>query len=192
MRQDPDIIMVGEIRDSETAATAVDAALTGHLVFSTLHTNNAAGTIPRLIDLGVNSKVLGPALNMAMAQRLVRGLCQNCKKERPVTDHEKKIIEKILITLAEIEIKKEMPSVLWSGSGCAECHGTGYKSRLGIHEVILVDQEVEELIPSAPSEYEVWKVARKQKIPNMQEDGIIKVLAGRTTIEELERVVDLE
>ena len=191
MRQDPDIIMVGEIRDNDTATTAVDASLTGPLVFSTLHTNNAAGTIPRLIDLGVNSKVLGPALNVAMAQRLVRTLCKACKKEFAITPEERIIIESKLATLKEIGIERSVPEKIMGPAGCSVCNNTGYKGRIGIFEVILVDQEVEEIIPNAPSEYEVWKVARKQKIPDMTEDGILKVLDGLTTIPELERVVDL-
>ncbi|HEY4514767.1 MAG TPA: GspE/PulE family protein [Candidatus Paceibacterota bacterium] len=191
MRQDPDIIMVGEIRDSDTAGTAVDAALTGHLVFSTLHTNNAAGTIPRLIDLGINPKVLGPALSVAMAQRLVRRLCKNCKKERPIEEKERVVIEARVATLKVIGISREVPKNLFGTVGCAICNNTGYKGRLGIYEVILVDQSIEEILPSAPSEHEVYKLARKQKIPDMAEDGIMKVLDGITTIEELERVVDL-
>ncbi len=191
MRQDPDILMVGEIRDNETATTAVDAALTGHLVFSTLHTNNAAGTIPRLIDLGVNSKVLGPALSVAMAQRLVRTLCKECKQEAEPTAHERTVIDKFVASLAEIGIVPPQTDHVWKPVGCSACNGSGYKSRIGIHEVILVNDSMEELIQSGPSEHEIWQAARAQKIPRMEEDGIIKVLQGRTTIEELERVVDL-
>src|SRR3989344_4093297 len=191
MRQDPDIIMVGEIRDNDTATTAVDAALTGHLVFSTLHTNNAAGTIPRLIDLGVNSKVLGPALNIAMAQRLVRVLCSACKKERPVKPEEKGVIERRLNTLKEIGITPPQTDKVGKPIGCAVCNNTGFKGRIGIYEVILVDDAIGELIASNPGEGEIMKAARVQKIPDMREDGIIKLLQGLTTIEELERVVDL-
>ncbi|HEY4493536.1 MAG TPA: GspE/PulE family protein [Candidatus Paceibacterota bacterium] len=191
MRQDPDIIMVGEIRDNDTASTAIDASLTGHLVFSTLHTNNAAGTIPRLVDLGVNPKVLGPALNVAMAQRLVRTLCNICKKKVAVTAKDKAIIDRRLKSLQEIGINKKPPDTISAPVGCDKCSGTGYKGRIGIFEVILVDEALEKIIPDGPSESEVWKVARAQKIPDMAEDGILKVLDGLTTIEELERVVDL-
>ena len=191
MRQDPDIIMVGEIRDNDTATTAVDASPTGPLVFSTLPTNNAAGTIPRLMDLGVNSKVLGPALNVAMAQRLVRMLCQACKRSRPVKPEERAIIEKKLATLKEIEISRELPETIWEEVGCTVCNGTGFKGRVGVFEIILIDDAMEKLIPEGPSESEVWQVARAQKIPNMAEDGILKVLDGITTIPELERVIDL-
>jgi type II secretory ATPase GspE/PulE/Tfp pilus assembly ATPase PilB-like protein len=191
MRQDPDLIMVGEIRDGETANTAIDAALTGHLVFSTLHTNNAAGTIPRLIDLGVNPKVIGPAMNVAMAQRLVRVICQKCKSESAITPEERIIIDKRLVTLAEIDIHPSVPEKISRPVGCPSCNNTGYKGRIGIFEIILVDQSIEEIIANNPSEYEVMQVARKQKIPDMTEDGILKVLDGRTTIEELSRVVDL-
>ena len=191
MRQDPDLIMVGEIRDGETANTAIDAALTGHLVFSTLHTNNAAGTIPRLIDLGVNPKVIGPAMNVAMAQRLVRVLCQKCKTEGPITEEEKVIIGKRITSLAEIDVHLTLPEKLARPVGCVTCNNTGYKGRVGIYEIILVDKSIEEIIATNPSEFEVMQVARKQKIPDMTEDGILKVLDGRTTIEELQRVVDL-
>lgn len=191
MRQDPDIIMVGEIRDNDTALTAVDASLTGHLVFSTLHTNNAAGAIPRLTDLGVNPKVLGPALNVAMAQRLVRTLCQKCKKEKEIEARERVIIQKRLDTLKEIDVVMEMPAKIWQPVGCEACNSVGYKGRIGVFEVIFVDEAIEQLIPMGPSESEVWKAARPQKIPDMAEDGILKVIDGLTTIEELERVVDL-
>jgi len=161
------------------------------MVFSTLHTNNAAGTIPRLIDLGVNPKVIGPALNVAMAQRLVRLLCNKCKSEGQITEAEKIIITKRLITLAEIDIHATVPEKLARPIGCQTCNNTGYKGRIGIFEVILVDSALEEIIATGPSELEVWQVARKQKIPDMIEDAILKVLDGRTTLEELQRVVDL-
>ena len=191
MRQDPDLIMIGEIRDKETANTAIDAALTGHLVFSTLHTNNAAGAIPRLIDLGVNPKVIGPALNVAMAQRLVRLLCSKCKSESPITGEEKAILKKHLGTLAEIGILRDLPAKLPRSGTCPACNNTGYKGRIGIFEIILVDKNLEEIIATSPSENDVWKAARKQNVPNMAEDAILKVLENLTTIEELKRVVDL-
>ena len=191
MRQDPDIIMVGEIRDNETAGTAVDAALTGHLVFSTLHTNNAAGTIPRLIDLGVNPKVLGPALNVAMAQRLIRRLCKTCSQDVDPTDEQLAIINKQVTSLKEIEIEVVVPDKLKAPVGCTKCSGIGYKGRMGVYELILINDDIETLLDKNPSEREIWAIARKQKIPQLAEDGIMKVLEGLTTIEELARVVDL-
>jgi len=191
MRQDPDIIMVGEIRDNDTATTAVDAALTGHLVFSTLHTNNAAGTIPRLVDLGVNTSVLGPALSVAMAQRLVRTLCKECRTLTEPDERTKAIITRLVASLAEIGITPPQTEKVGKPVGCAVCNNTGFKGRIGIFEVILVDDAIGELIASNPGEGEIMKAARIQKIPDMREDGIMKLLQGLTTIEELERVVDL-
>src|SRR3989344_1638611 len=131
LRQDPDIIMVGEIRDAETAKTAVDAALTGHLVFSTLHTNNAAGAIPRLIDLEVNPKVIGPAVNIALAQRLIRKLCLKCKKKDAPNDTEKRSVQKILDDIKTRNIEVPAFSSIWRAVGCEACN-EGYKGRIGI------------------------------------------------------------
>jgi len=190
LRQDPDIMMVGEIRDGETANTAIQASLTGHLVFSTLHTNNAAGAIPRLIDLGVNPKIISSAMNVSIAQRLVRRLCEKCKIKRQRTDAEKNTIEAIVANLdiPGIEIPKDR-EMIFDGVGCSECNHTGFKGRIAICEAIFMDKKIEELIPMNPSEREIAKTARPQGIPNMVEDGILKLLRGITTIPELERVV---
>jgi type IV pilus assembly protein PilB len=192
LRQDPDIIMIGEIRDNEVATTAVNAALTGHLVFSTLHTNNAAGSFPRLIDLGVDEKVLSSSINVAMAQRLVRKLCTSCQVTRAATPEEKNIIDK---TLAGITDKALVPQDVANvhdakEGGCAECHGRGYKGRIGIYEAIFMDQSIEEILRKSPSEREIAQVAKAQGIPTMQEDGILKVLRGVTSLDELKRVID--
>ena len=192
LRQDPDVIMVGEIRDNETAAVAVNAALTGHLVLSTLHTNNAAGSFPRLLDLGVNPKVISSALNVSIAQRLVRKLCEACKKEIPLEGAEKEIIEKVLAHLSDptyLEgIQKEHR---WMAVGCSACNGIGFKGRIGVYEGILVDNEIEKAVLVNPSERDIREAARGQKLMNMAEDGVVKVLSGVTTLEELDRVVDL-
>ena len=197
LRQDPDVIMVGEIRDSETAKIAVESALTGHLVFSTLHTNNAAGVIPRLIDLEVNPKILVSALSLSIAQRLVRKLCIHCKKEKVVTDEEKKIIESIA-TIAK-EHKKDFSNYgvdmsagikIYEPVGCAECNMTGYKGRMGIFESVYNDAEIEKIIPKNPSEREIKEVAANQGYLNMREDGILKVLRGITSYDEVGSVVD--
>ncbi|MEK7185486.1 MAG: GspE/PulE family protein [Patescibacteria group bacterium] len=192
LRQDPDVIMVGEIRDSETAETAINAALTGHLVFSTLHTNNAAGTFPRLIDLGVNPRVITSALSVAMAQRLVRKLCQKCKAEKPLTGGDKKIVD---IILRDLPDKTYLEGVQtehhWGPVGCSECHNTGYKGRIGIFEAIESNEKIEQVVEQSPSEREVKKAALDQNILSLQEDGIIKILQGTTSMEELSRVVDL-
>ncbi len=201
MRQDPDIIMVGEIRDEETASTAIQAALTGHLVFSTLHTNSAAGVIPRLIDLKVNPKIISSALKVSLAQRLVRKLCESCKTEDRPTENEKNAIGKIISgARADIKDKYGKPEnwKIWrvGGSGgevgCEKCHHSGYKGRIGIFEGILTDEKIERVAVTNPSEREVKKAALDQGILSLREDGIVKVLSGITTLEEVDRVVDLD
>lgn len=198
LRQDPDVIMVGEIRDGDTAEIAVQSALTGHMVYSTLHTNNAAGVIPRLIDLGVNPKILVSALSLSMAQRLVRKLCKECKKEKEITNEEKETIKVILKNIEEkgqdlknYSIDVKSPFKLFSPVGCDKCNNTGYSGRIGIFEAIKTDEEIEKIIPNNPSEHEIKKVARSQGILSMREDGIIKVLNGVTSFEEVLSVVDL-
>ncbi|MCC6323570.1 type II/IV secretion system protein [Candidatus Nomurabacteria bacterium] len=197
LRQDPDVIMVGEIRDRETAEIAVESALTGHMVFSTLHTNNAAGVIPRLIDLGVNPKILVSALSLSIAQRLVRKLCNNCKKEKGVTDGEKKIITQVIDeakshnkNLNNYGVDISGGIKLFSPVGCDKCNKTGYKGRIGIFEAIQNDESIEKIIPQNPSEREIREVAAKQGILNMKEDGMVKVLTGITDLAEVQSVVD--
>lgn len=189
LRQDPDVIMVGEIRDLETARIAMNAALTGHLVFSTLHTNNAAGTIPRLIDLGVNPNIIAPAINVAMAQRLMRKLCDACKEKSAPTPEEKAKIEKWAPNLSAQAGAGEVS--IWRSKGCPKCNNLGYKGRIGIFEAILVDEKMEELIMKMPGETEIAKEAEGQGIMNMQQDGISKVIKGETSLDELERVIEL-
>jgi type IV pilus assembly protein PilB len=189
LRQDPDIIMVGEIRDQETAQTSLDAALTGHLVFSTLHTNNAAGAIPRLIGLGVNPKIIGGALNITLAQRLIRVLCTACKKETKQNQDERVLIDNILGGVVGRHIENH--GKIWKPVGCARCNNTGFKGQIGLYEGILLDNAVENLLETNPSDREIKKAARPQGILDMREDGIIKVLNSSTTIDELYRVVDM-
>ncbi len=192
LRQDPDIIMVGEIRDLETAKTAINAALTGHLVFSTLHTNDAAGTIPRLIDLGAEPNVLAPAINISIAQRLVRVLCQKCKKQDKPTTEELRVISAVVNSFPGNVKKPSLENIsLWRAVGCQECHNTGYKGRAGIFEAIIIDDEIERLILKMPSEVEIKKAAAKQGILNMQQDGILKLLNGKTSLDELSRIIEL-
>lgn len=193
LRQDPDIIMVGEIRDTETAETSINAALTGHLVFSTLHTNNAAGTFPRLVDLGVNPKTLSSAINIAMAQRLVRTLCKECKKQIPITEADKKIITDTLETIVDkTQIEGIQTEYYYEAVGCEHCNNIGYKGRTGIHEAIRMTDEIEKVINENLSEREIRKAAAPQGILDLKQDGVIKVLQGITTLEELTRVVDME
>lgn len=189
LRQDPDVIMVGEIRDQETAQTSLDAALTGHLVFSTLHTNNAAGAIPRLIGLGVNPKIIGGALNIALAQRLIRILCVVCKKEVRQSEDEQVIIDGILKGIVNRRIPNH--GKMWKAVGCDKCNNTGFKGQIGLYEGILVDDAVEKILDTNPSDREIKIAARPQGLLDMREDGIIKVLNGVTALEELYRVVDM-
>jgi len=198
LRQDPDVVMVGEIRDGETAETAVQSALTGHIVFSTLHTNNAAGVIPRLIDLGVNPKILVSALSLSIAQRLVRKLCKFCKKEKALTDEEIKTIKLVLESIKEegkdlskYNIDPNASFKIFSPVGCDKCNKIGYSGRIGIFEAIKTDEAIEKIIPENPSEHEIKKVARNQGILSMRQDGIVKILNGVTSLEEVESVVDL-
>jgi len=198
LRQDPDVIMVGEIRDNETAEIAVQSALTGHMVFSTLHTNNAAGVIPRLIDLAVNPKIMVSALSISIAQRLVRKLCASCKKEKEPSEEEKKIIEAIIESIkkenknpADYKINIQSPFKIFTPVGCEKCNNIGYTGRIGIFEAIKTDEAIEKINNENPSEREIKKVASTQGILSMREDGIVKVLNGITSLEEVQGVVDL-
>lgn len=190
LRQDPDIIMVGEIRDREVAETAVHAAQTGHLVFSTLHTNSAAGAFPRLIDLGVDARLIGSAANIILGQRLVRKLCPKCKKSRAANAEESTLIKKILTGHPQPPATGG-PFTIFEATGCSECGNTGFKGRQGVFEAIKVDPAVEEAAIRDPREHMILEAARPQGIPTMAEDGIEKVLAGVTSLDELKRVVDL-
>ena len=191
LRQDPDVIMIGEIRDEEVAETAINAALTGHLVFSTLHTNNAAGAFPRIIDLDVNPKVISSAVNLVMAQRLVRVLCPVCKKEAPFSEEEKRLVERVISSVVKKENIPENTAHSWKPGGCAACH-EGYKGRIGIFEAIRMDEAIEKLVKESASEREIHDGARPQGILSLVEDGVIKVLNGVTSFEDLARVIDLE
>jgi type II secretory ATPase GspE/PulE/Tfp pilus assembly ATPase PilB-like protein len=201
LRQDPDIIMVGEIRDSDTAQTALNAAFTGHLVFSTLHTNNAAGVIPRLVNLGVNPKLISSGLNISLAQRLTRKLCPTCRIPHTPTPEERTIMEGALArynkkrnlqkSFAEATI---FEAFIDTAHACPTCGGLGYVGRVGVYEGILTDEHVEAVILSDNlTEREIKKAAEAQNIPTMTEDGIVgKVFTGLTSFSELRRVVDVD
>ena len=191
LRQDPDVIMVGEIRDAEVASTAVHASLTGHLVFSTLHTNDAGGTFPRLIDMGVNADILGAAVTVAMAQRLVRRLCPVCRTPAPIQGEDRKTMDVILANIPHADELPANKDTMWLPKGCDKCGGLGYKGRIAVVEVILMDHEIEECVRHTSSERDIWKAAKHQKIRRMAQDGVVKVLQGVTSLEELGRVVDL-
>ena len=190
LRQDPDVIMVGEIRDSETAEIAINAGLTGHLVLSTLHTNNAAGAFPRLIDLGINPKVISSSVNVVLAQRLIRKLCPSCRVEEVVTPEVKKLIETELSTLKDPTSPRTIEKI-FKAVGCPKCNGLGYKGRLGIYEAILMDEAVNKVINENPGEADIVRAAENQGIPSLKQDGFLKIVAGITTLEELSRVIDV-
>lgn len=190
LRQDPDIIMVGEIRDKEVADTAIQAALTGHFVFSTLHTNNAAGSFPRLIDLGVDPKLFASAVTVSMAQRLVRTLNDKTKKARPATEAEKKMMEAVMSTIADKSLIPTSYETVYDPAP-QNADDSGYKGRMGIHEAIFMDEELGTFLRDNPSEGDIQKNVIRQGYPTLAQDGILKVLQGKTSIDELKRVVDL-
>lgn len=184
LRQDPDIIMVGEIRDRETASIAVNAALTGHQLLSTLHTNDAATTLPRLLDMGIEPFLIASTVNVAMGQRLIRTVCQNCRVKKKLTEIEYNSL-KDLIPAKTLEGQKEF----FYGKGCDRCSGTGYSGRTGIYEVLEVEDEVREAIMKRLNANEIKKIAVKNGMTTLLEDGFRKAALGITTIEEILRVV---
>lgn len=190
LRQDPDIIMIGEIRDREVAETAIHAAQTGHLVFSTLHTNSAIAGFPRLIDLGVDPRIMGSSINIIIGQRLVRLLCEHCKQAYTPDKEERDLINYVMSS-HPFPTPIIEPLTIYKAVGCEHCGGTGFKGRAGIFEGIIMDEAVEEAVLRDPREHIIAEAAKPQKIPTMLEDGIEKVLKGVTSIAELERVIEL-
>jgi type IV pilus assembly protein PilB len=191
MRQDPDIILVGEVRDQDTAEIALQAALTGHLVFSTVHANDAAGAIPRLLDLGVKQSSIGPALNLIIGQRLVRRLCQSCKVPQVLPAEMKKKIQSFLEKLPKRVQKSDYDNITMfepHEKGCPTCNGFGYKGRIGIYELFVVGPEIEQMILKQTGEVEIQRYALDQGMVTMQQDGILKTLTGFTTFSEIESV----
>lgn len=189
MRQDPDVILIGEIRDRETAEIAIQAALTGHLVFSTVHANEASGAIPRLVDLGVKVTSISPALNLIIAQRLVKRLCRECKVAVRETQEISKKLEKFLKSLpARVDKSLYEKITIYKTKGCKNCQNSGYLGRVGIYELLRVSKEIEELMNKNAGEIAIQEFALSQGMATMQQDGILKVIAGLTTFEEVERV----
>lgn len=184
LRQDPDVVLVGETRDTETAMLMIRAALTGHLVFSTLHTNDAAGAIPRLVDMGVEPYLLPASLVGILAQRLVRIICPHCKEEIPNADN---IFEQLKITPPP-----ELPPRLWRGRGCGVCKETGYSRRIGIFELIRLDERFHEPIIRRSGAPTYLRLARERGMETMFEDGVRKAVQGMTTLEEVLRIIRLE
>jgi type IV pilus assembly protein PilB len=191
LRQDPDVIMVGEIRDRETAELAVNAALTGHLVFSTLHTNDAFGAVPRLIDMRVEAFLISASLSIIIAQRLVRRICSNCKESYTVPDG---TVQEVLQTLKNAAQKAfpkgfdlSAPPKFFHGKGCERCSNSGYSGRLVIAEVIEITESMQDVITKGSNLNEIKAEAKRQGVLTMKEDGFIKALLGMTTIEEVLR-----
>ncbi len=183
LRQDPDVIMIGEIRDDETARIAVRASITGHLVLSTIHTNNSLNTIERLLDMDVERYLLGSALTGIISQRLVKKLCPKCRKSRPTTNYEKILFEKVL---------KTKVNEVYAPHGCSECIN-GYTSRIALHEVLEISQEIRDAITNNVRKNELrYLVYKKSDVISLLEDGLEKVVSGLTSIEEILRVIDVD
>lgn len=185
LRQDPDIIMVGEIRDGETAKISVNAAMTGHLVFSSVHANTAAGVIPRMIDLGIEPFLLASTLNMIVAQRLVRLLCQHCIEKVPPSS----LLQQRLDTIDLSAQKRKKIVNNYRSKGCVECNFTGYRGRTGIFELIVVDEDIRKLINNKATSSDIWKTASKKHSKSMLDDGLLKVNKKLTSLEEVLRVI---
>ncbi len=183
LRQDPNVIMVGEIRDQETAGIAVNAALTGHLLLSTLHTNDSATTFPRLMDMGVPPFLIASTINIAMGQRLIRMICPDCKKERVLSESEMGSLKELI---PDFKVSKP---VFYIGEGCVKCNNTGYRSRTGIREVLEVNGKVRDAIMNRANASEIKEIAIKNGMKTMLQDGVNKALAGVTSLEEVLRII---
>lgn len=193
LRQDPNIIMVGEIRDEETASLAVNAALTGHIVLSSLHTNSATGVVSRLIDMGIKPFLIPSTLRVAISQRLVRNLCKDCRVKIKPNEKIKKYLQekvKVMPAYAKNDINVSNDFFIYEAKGCEKCGLKGYKGRSGLYEVLGMTNELAELILKNPSEQEIFKLAQKQGMLTMEQEGILKVLGGQTTMQEVERATD--
>lgn len=182
LRQDPDIIMIGEIRDNETARIAVRASITGHLVLSTLHTNNSLNTIERLLDMDVERYLLASALEGIISQKLARKLCGKCKKKRTTNEYEKELLLKVLGKPEE---------EVYSAVGCSECNN-GYRGRIAIHEVLLINQEIRDSIASNMRKDNLRELVYKSDVSTLLQDGLLKVVKGYTTFEEVIKLIELD
>ncbi len=189
LRQDPDVVLVGEIRDKDTAETALNAALTGHLVFSTLHTNDSVGAIPRLLNLGAQAQILAPGLRLVIAQRLVRMLCKKCRKRVDLAPPLAEKIRSFIKALPDVFNKSEYGSPeVYEPVGCEDCQGLGYKGRTSVFELFSVTPEIQKLIYSTPTDFDLRDATRKQGMIFLQEDGVLKILKGATSVKEVEDV----
>jgi type IV pilus assembly protein PilB len=194
LRQDPDVLMVGEIRDSDTAETAAQAAMTGHIVLSTLHTNSAVEAIPRLLNLGMKPFLLAASLNLVIAQRLVRQPCQKCATKVTPTATEVGLFKKYFAEIRQTnpKLKIEMPKFLWQTKGCGICGQTGYRGQIVIAESFRMDATIKKLILAEASSAEITTAARaEQGLISFAEDGVLKAAAGQTTLAEIARVAGI-
>jgi type IV pilus assembly protein PilB len=182
LRQDPNVIMIGEIRDSETAQIAVRASITGHLVLSTIHTNSSLNTIERLLDMDVERYLLSSALTGVISQKLARRLCKKCRRIRPTTEYEKKLFR---------EVMHQQINEIYTNVGCDECNN-GYKGRIAIHEVLLVTQEIRDAISNNIRKEDLRNLVYTSDVTTLLQDGMNKVLIGETTIEEVLKLIELE
>ena len=182
LRQDPNIIMVGEIRDKETAEIAIRSSLTGHLVFSTLHTNSAIDALPRLFDMGIEPYLVVSSLTGVMAQRLVKKICKDCKTTRPITALEAEIFQNRGIEVTELS----------EGTGCNSCRGTGYRERMAIHELLIIDDKIKKMMLAQVGINEIKQYVQEQGMNFLIDDGLSKVKQGLTTLEEVMRVAIAE
>ena len=187
LRQDPDVIMVGEMRDTETAQIAIQASLTGHLVFSTLHTNNAVSSVVRLIDMGIEPFLVSSTVTAIIAQRLVRKICPHCKEQYDVPWE-----ELVDLNFDRYISKENYNGHLWKANGCEKCLGTGYQGRVGIYELLLMNDPLRHAISRSADAAVLKGIAMKNGMKELKEDCILKVLAGQTTLDEMLRVVFTE
>jgi len=189
LRQDPDIVMVGEIRDLETAEISIQAALTGHLVVSTIHTNSAAGAIPRFLSMGVKPFLLAPALNALIGQRLVRRLCEKCKIPAVLTPAQLVQVKATLSAIpptANVKVDLNNLKFMGPGKGCETCNGMSYKGRVGIYEIFSMSKDIEAaILESTVSEYKIQELAVKEGMITMAQDGLLKALDGLTSVDEV-------
>lgn len=192
LRQDPDIIMIGEIRDLETAEIAIQSSLTGHLVLSTMHTNDSAGIIPRLLDLGIKPFLLTPAINAIMAQRLVRQLCPHCRQPHKLSETENEQVKKILSVIspkAGIDVPSVLPPFYQAGEGCEACGGIGYKGRVGIFEIFTMSDDIKQLTSDGAPAFKILEKAVENGMITMLQDGVLKAMNGNTSLAEVYKVI---
>ena len=195
LRQDPNVIMVGEIRDRETAELGIHAALTGHLLFSTIHTNDALGVVPRLIDMGAEAFLLSSTLNAVIAQRLARRICEKCKQTvsvpKDIEDEIRRELSTVPKNVLPEGVKLNGAMTFYKGQGCAKCNGSGYAGRISVAEILLVNREMEQLIEQGFPSEKVLDLIKEQKMIRLKQDGFIKALQGQTTVEEVMRISEV-